>query len=218
MAYLGSWKIDDLLTFPANTHRFDTGNATDADSVATYRIYEDETSTPILTGSMALLDSANTAGFYSEQITLSAANGFEKGKSYTIYISATVNSVTGTMSHTFQMEAEVDANRLNWANIDGPTTTVSLSGTTIAWNASWDAEVQSEVVDALTVDTYAEVSAVPAATSSLKDKINWLFSLARNKITQTATTSTLRNDADSGNISTSTVADDGTTATRGEWS
>lgn len=131
MSYLGSWKIDDLLTFPALTTRFDTGAATDADSVATYRVYEDETSTPILTGSMALLDGSNTAGFYSEQITLSAANGFEKGKCYSIYIAATVNSVAGATYHTFQMEAEVDANRVNWANVDNPTTTVGLSGTTV---------------------------------------------------------------------------------------
>ena len=108
--YLGSWKIDDYLTFGCNTHRFDTGAATDADGVPTYRIYEDETASPILTGSTALLDSVNTAGFYSERVQLTAANGLEKGKTYTIYITATVNSVEGTLSHSFQIEAEVDAN------------------------------------------------------------------------------------------------------------
>ena len=71
--------------------------------------------------------------------------------------------------------------------------------------------------DALATDTYAEPSSVIAATSSLKDKICWLFALARNKITQTSTTQTLRNDADSADIATATVSDDGTTATRGEW-
>lgn len=105
MAYLGRWEIDDLLTFPANTHTAATGAATDADSVPSYRVYEDETGTAILTGSMAKLDDSNTVGFYSEQITLSAANGFEVGKSYTIYISATVATVVGTMAHTFQVEA-----------------------------------------------------------------------------------------------------------------
>jgi hypothetical protein len=110
MSYLGSWKIDDVLTFYANTHVFATGVATDADSAATYRVYEDETATPLLTGTMALLDSANTAGFYSEQITLSAANGFEKGKQYGIYVTATVSSVAGATNHTFQVEAEVDSN------------------------------------------------------------------------------------------------------------
>lgn len=129
MSYYGSWKIDDLLTFYANTTRFDTGAATDADSVPTYRVYEDETGTAILTGSMALLDSGNTAGFYSEQITLSAANGFEKGKSYVIYMQATVNSVVGSTHHNFQIEAEVDANTVS------PTVsanTVQISGDSAA--------------------------------------------------------------------------------------
>jgi hypothetical protein len=103
--YLGSWKIDDLLTFPANTHSASTGAAADADSVPSYLVYEDETGTAILSGSMAKLDDANTTGLYSEQIPLSAANGFEVGKTYTVYITATVGGVTGTMSHTFQVAA-----------------------------------------------------------------------------------------------------------------
>ncbi len=80
------------------------------------------------------------------------------------------------------------------------------------------ADVNAEALDVLATDTHAEVGSVPAATSTLKDKINWLFALARNKITQTATTQVLRNDDDDGNIASSTVADDGTTATRGEFS
>lgn len=129
MSYLGSWKIDDLLTFYANTTRFDTGAATDADAVPAYRVYEDETGTAILTGNMALLDSTNTAGFYSEQITLSAANGFEKGKSYAVYISATVNSVAGATHHTLQIEAEVDANTVSGtvANVTLVATTTTLT-------------------------------------------------------------------------------------------
>lgn len=108
--YLGSWTIDDLLTFTVQTQVFATGVATDADAAPAYRVFEDETGTPIINGSMALLDSANTNGFYSEQITLSAANGFEKGKSYSIRIEATVSGVVGATVRTFQMEAEVDAN------------------------------------------------------------------------------------------------------------
>lgn len=113
MSYLGSWKIDDLVTFVCNTHSASTGAATDADSDPAYRVYEDETGTPILTGTMSKLDDANTIGFYSEQITLSAANSFEKGKSYSIYIAAAVDSITGTMNHNLQVEAEVDANAVS---------------------------------------------------------------------------------------------------------
>lgn len=139
---------------------------------------------------------------------------------------------------------------LDWGNIENPTTTVGLSGTTVgATTAAGDSsgvttlltrvpsaltitggsvnvnslgttaksEVNAEVLDVLTVDTFAEPGSVPSATATLKDKIGWMQALARNKITQTSTTQTLRNDGDSGNISQSTVGDDGTTFTRGKF-
>lgn len=108
MSYLGSWNIDDNLVFEVATHSPATGALTDADSVPTYRVYEDETGTAILTGSMAKLDDTNTTGFYSEQIALSAANGFEKNKCYTVYITAAVGSVTGAATRRFQIQAAVD--------------------------------------------------------------------------------------------------------------
>jgi hypothetical protein len=78
-------------------------------------------------------------------------------------------------------------------------------------------DVNTEVVDCLVTDTYAEPSGVVAATAGIKDMLNWLKTLARNKITQTSTTQTLRNDGDSGTISTATTTDDGTTFTRAKF-
>jgi hypothetical protein len=112
VGYLGSFAIDDTCTFYANSHTPSTGAAVDADAVPGYRIYEDETATPILTGSMALLDDANTVGFYSEQITLSAANGFEAGKSYGIRITLVVGGVTGVQIERLQIGAKVDVRLL----------------------------------------------------------------------------------------------------------
>lgn len=172
--HLGSWKIDDNLTFPCNTHSPTTGAGTDADSVPSYRVYEDETGTPLLTGSMAKLDDDNTIGFYTEQIALSAANGFEKGKSYTIYVSATVSSVTGTMSHSFQIEAEVDANRLNWANVDNPTTTVGLSGTSIktATDVETDtADIQSKIGTPVGASISADIADVEGKVDDLETRL-----------------------------------------------
>ncbi len=63
-----------------------------------------------------------------------------------------------------------------------------------------------------------EPTAPPAVTGTLRAVLAWLLALSRNKITQTGTTSVLRNDADGANIASSTVSDDGTTFTRGEWS
>lgn len=154
MSYLGSWGIDDFLTFPATTHRVDTGALTDADSVPTYRVYEDETGTAILTGSMAKLDDANTTGFYTEQLTLSAANGFERGKSYTIYITATVNSITGGQHHTFQIGADVNA-----AYIAGGATSATIL------NRYWGSAVVTGTADSGTTSTMVDAGRTEADTN-----------------------------------------------------
>lgn len=165
MSYLGSWKIDDLLTFPAITHRFDTGALTDADSVPAYRVYEDETSTAIVTGNMAKLDDANTTGFYSEQITLSAANGFEKGKCYTVYITAAVNSVTGGSFHTFQVEAEVDANSVS--NIGSGVITATAIAADAIGASELAADAVSEIVTGILTTQMTEAYAADGVAPTL---------------------------------------------------
>jgi len=103
--------LGEDLVFSVTTHDPDTGVLTDADSVPSYRIYEDETTAAILNGSMAKLDDVNTTGFYSELIAVTAGNGFEAGKNYTVYIEATVDSDTGGISYAFKVTPAVpDAN------------------------------------------------------------------------------------------------------------
>ena len=96
----------------------------------------------------------------------------------------------------------------------GTTTRVLTASTN--FNDISPAEVNAEVVDALATDTYAEPSSVPASTTDLAEMIHFIYTMMRNKMTQTSTTGTLRNDGDTLNIGTSTVSDDGTTFTRGE--
>ncbi len=69
------------------------GEPVDADSLPTWKVYEDETGTEIQSGTMTLFDAANTDGFYSETLSLTTANGYERYKTYTIRI-LTVVSVT----------------------------------------------------------------------------------------------------------------------------
>ena len=97
--------LGNNLTFSVPCHDPDTAALTDADSVPIYRVYKDETSTPILTGTMTKLDDANTTGFYSELIICSTANDFEVGKSYNIYIEATVDGDTGGISYGFTVQS-----------------------------------------------------------------------------------------------------------------
>lgn len=136
-----------------------------------------------------------------------------------------VASVSGAVgSVTAGVTLAASAVQAIWDALTAALTTVGSIGKLIVDNLNatvssraTPAQVNAEVVDALAVDTYAESAAVPAATSTLAEKIRWLFTLSRNKITQTATTQTLRNDADTANVATAAVSDDGTTFTRGEW-
>ena len=96
--------IGNHLTFSICTHDPDTGELAPTDAVPEYRLYEDETAVPILTGTMTALDPVNTTGFYTERIECSEANGFESGKSYTIYIVATVDGDEGGVAYAFVAE------------------------------------------------------------------------------------------------------------------
>lgn len=67
-------------------------------------------------------------------------------------------------------------------------------------------------------EAMVETSGAPAITGTFRAFWEFLFALSRNKIIQTATLSTLRNDADGADLSTSVVSDDGSEAIRAEWS
>lgn len=63
-----------------------------------------------------------------------------------------------------------------------------------------------------------ETTGAPAITGSMRLFMSWWAALSRNKMKQTATTSTLRDDADGSDLATGAVSDDGTVFTRDEWS
>lgn len=79
------------------------------------------------------------------------------------------------------------------------------------------AELTSATIDSI-LDAAVPDSAAPPGSFTLRSALGWLASMALFRQTQTATTGTLRNRADSGNVATRTVADDGTTGTFGRWS
>ncbi len=69
-----------------------------------------------------------------------------------------------------------------------------------------EADVNGEVVDALNVDTYAELAACPTdGAKSLVAKIGYIYMAARNKLTQDATTTTLFKDDGSTSFCASTT-------------
>ncbi len=97
-----------------------------------------------------------------------------------------------------------------------PALTTALD-TTTTWHIQAVVSIP-EIVLEMWDEAMAETTGAPAITGSMRLFMQWWAGLSRNKMLQTATTSTLRNDADDGDLATSTVSDNGTTFTRGEWS
>lgn len=89
------YKIDQYFEFHFNTQRFDTGAATDADATPTWRSYEENNDTVIANSDCAKRDDANTTGYYYARGQITAAAGYEVGKTYEVRAAATVNSVAG---------------------------------------------------------------------------------------------------------------------------
>ena len=86
--------LDEVIFFDCITTHPTTGAATDADSTPTFAVYEESTDTDIGVGGN-LTKRTSLTGNYRGTFTLSAANGFEVGKWYSIIGSATVNSIAG---------------------------------------------------------------------------------------------------------------------------
>jgi len=113
----GSWAIDDYLTVMATTHQFSTGDAYAATGDVDIWVYEDDTDTQIIDLIMASFDSIT--GLYEEKFQLTAAAGFEQGKSYHILIQATVDGVSGIVTHNFQIAADVTLSGTQTFNVTG---------------------------------------------------------------------------------------------------
>lgn len=94
---------------------------------------------------------------------------------------------------------------------------LAMAAALAALNNLSAAQVNAEIVDALNVDTYPEPGSVPPATASIAAKVGFLTAWLRNKRITTATQDRVRNDADSADVGTAGLSDDGTAFTRGEW-
>lgn len=107
-----------------------------------------------------------------------------------------------------------------WAtNPDNTSTYVIIPwGAVARLSTQAKADVNAEVLDVLTVDTFAELSALPGASPTLLQKVQWIYEIARNRIEQTSTSQVLKKADSSTTLGTSTVSDDGTTFVRGRFS
>ena len=175
------YALEDTVYLPFTTRAFSTGIPTALVS-GEVQIYEDASITQITTAETLTVSLDGIAGFNMAAVAATTANGFESGKSYTAILSAgTVDSVSaiGEVIGHFTLEASATFARLgapagasvsaDIAAIEAQTDDIGAAGaglTAVPWNATWDAEVQSEVNDALValhLDHLLAVNYDPAA-------------------------------------------------------
>lgn len=112
----------------------------------------------------------------------------------------TVSSVTGAVGSVTGSVGSVTAAVTVGTNNDKTGYTLSTAG-----------------VDAVWAKTFTALTSVPAITSDVLNGINWVFTLARDKVTQTATSQVVYKDDGTTTLGTATVSDDGTVFTRGKF-
>ena len=96
--------IGQTLGFNIATHDTTYGELTDADSVPTYKVY-DENNGFVTSGTMAKIDS-NEDGFYFEEL-LCEEEDFEDGSKYKLCIKAMVEGNTGGITYQFTAHTEI---------------------------------------------------------------------------------------------------------------
>lgn len=134
-------------------------------------------------------------------------------------VTGAVGSVTGNVGgNVTGSVGSVAAGGITAASLATDAITADKIAADAIGSSELAATAATEIATAVWAVVGAEPGSVPALNAALSAKIDWIFALARNKITQTATTQALRNDADSANLATAAVSDDGTTFVRGEWS
>ena len=245
--YHGDHALESTFDFKFTTRRFSTGVPFTLAGTPAISAYPGNSVTQLTAGITLTADFDTVTGLNNVRVVATAANGYATATNYAMVITAgTVDgvSVVGEVIGHFSIEARsalrpTVAGRtlgVSAANkVDGVVltdTVTTYTGNTVQTGDSFarigatgsgltslatPAQVNAEVVDALSVDTYTEPGqGAPAATASLATKLSFLYKAWRNNKTQDATTFKLFADDAVTVDQKSTVSDDGTTATIGE--
>lgn len=210
MIFLGTFKAGASVFYAANFH-------TDQGTIENPSSPEAQLRTPAGVWSDLTAPAIQNAkvGHYGGTID---TTGFAVGQ-YTVRMQGTVSTAKTTATElSFGIVAydPSDAVRLGLSAI--PNATAGSNGGLPLGDASGDVTVNSGSVDSIWAKAMSELASVPAITGTVLEAISWVFSLARNKRTQTATTETVYKDDGASSLATSTKSDDNTTFTRGKYS
>lgn len=127
------------------------------------------------------------------------------------------DALNGMWAVIHDAASAVQAARVEISDYTGATKTVTLAaGATFTVAAKDNISIMGpSPLGALSLDTYAEPTGVPAATISLATKIGWLFMALRNRLDVTATKKTFYDDGGAAEWEKD-LSDDGTTYSESE--
>lgn len=205
-AYLGDFIEDDAVHFLWSTNNASGASITRATN-GTVQVYKDNADTQSTVGVTDTEDFDSLTGIHACTIDLSADAFYATGANYTVVLAgATIDgqTVNAVLAH-FSIQ-----NRYHQ-----PSGTLSVTVTTN--NDKTGYRLSATGVDDILDEAVVEPTQIWAWPSTLRNIIGWLGAVSRNKLTQTETTQTIRNDADDDDIATATVSDDGTTFVRDEF-
>lgn len=219
--YTTARQIDDL-AYPATSGRsmvVDANGLVDANMVKLGPTGAGTAQTARDIGASVLLSNGTGTGQIKIDAGYISPNWADIGSpTTTVNLSGTtVKTATDVETDTADIQSRLPAALVS-GRIDASVGEMAANTITAAATAAdYLAEINAQVLDVIATDTFAEPSAVVAATCTIKDALMWLKTVSRNKKTQSSTTKVLRNDADNGNIATASVSDAAGTYTHGEW-
>lgn len=148
--YQGDIRLGDTLYFHFTTRRFSTGAPFTLAGTPVISAYPQDSTTQLTAGITLTVDLDSVTGLNSVKVVATSGNGYVTGTNYSLVITTgTVDSVSvvGEVIGSFSIEARsalmptvagrtVDvtatgAAGIDWANVENPTTTVNLSGTSV---------------------------------------------------------------------------------------
>lgn len=134
------------------------------------------------------------------------------------------SDLSDLLSRTTQINSRVALVQSNVSDVESQVDAgVALDASTLSdlrsaiAAATLDASSISDIASAVWAVARVEPTGAVSPTGTMKTGVEWLVAMHRNKITQNSAVQSLRNDADSADIASAAVSDDGTTFTRGEW-
>ncbi len=149
--YHGDIRLESTIDFKFTTRSFTTGAPTTLAGTPVISAYPSNSVTQLTAGITLTVDFDAVTGLHNVRVVATAANGYATATNYALVITTgTVGgvSVVGEVIGSFSIEARsalmpttaartLDVSAageagLDWANVGSPTTTVGLSGTTVA--------------------------------------------------------------------------------------